>query len=299
MDFRRLEVFEKVFELRSFSRAGQVLLLAQPTVSEHIRLLEEDLKLTLLDRQGREVVPTRAGELLYGYSKQLTGLRQEALRVLQQFLDKGQGELLIGGSNIPGQYLLPGILGKFKQKYPQVRVQVLIDDTRNIVEKVLAGAIEIGVVGARVEHRQISCQLLTKDELVCIQPADFPPGRKRTLDPRELLKLPFILREPGSGTRQSIEKALTKIDLNPDELRVAAELGSGEAVRQAVKAGLGVSILSRRSVAEDLAAGLVKEIRIKKFPLFRDFYLVHQKQRTLSPLAEEFKEFLLREGSQE
>ena len=218
MDFRRLEVFQKVFELRSFSRAGQALLLAQPTISEHIRLLEEDLKLTLFDRQGREVIPTKAGELLYGYSRQLSALRQEALRAMQQFLDKGQGELLIGGSNIPGQYLLPGILGKFKQKYPQVRVQVLIDDTRNIVEKVLAGAIEIGVVGARVEHRLISCQLLTKDEMVCIQPADFPSGGKKPLDPRELLKLPFILREPGSGTRRSIEKALTKINLNPDEL---------------------------------------------------------------------------------
>ena len=295
MDFRRLEVFQKVFELSSFSRAGQALLLAQPTISEHIRLLEEDLKLTLFDRQGREVIPTKAGALLYGYSRQLTALRQEALQAMQQFLDKGQGELLIGGSNIPGQYLLPGILGKFKQKYPQVRVQVLIDDTRNIVEKVLTGAIEIGVVGARVEHRLISCQFLTKDELVCIQPADFPSVGKKTLDPRELLKLPFILREPGSGTRRSIEKALTKINLNPDELSAVAELGSSEAVRQAVKAGLGVSILSRRSVAEDLAAGLVKEIKIKKFPLLRNFFLIHQKQRTLSPLAEEFKEFLLRE----
>ena len=297
MDFRRLEVFQKVFEVRSFSRAGQALLLAQPTISEHIRLLEEDLKLTLFDRRGREVIPTKAGELLYGYSKQLTGLRQEALRSMQQFLDKGQGELLIGGSNIPGQYLLPVILGKFKQRYSQVRVQVLIDDTRNIVEKVLAGAIEIGVVGAPVAHRLISCQLLTKDELVCVQPADFPPPGKKALDPRELLKLPFILREPGSGTRRSIEKALAKMNLNPDELSAVAELGSSEAVRQAVKAGLGVSILSRRSVAEDLAAGRVIEVKIKHFPLFRNFFLVHLKQRTLSPLAEEFKEFLVREGN--
>jgi DNA-binding transcriptional LysR family regulator len=219
MDFRRLEVFQQVFDLRSFSRAGQALLLAQPTISEHIRLLEEDLKLTLFDRQGREVIPTQAGALLYGYSRQLSALRRETLRAMQQFLDKGQGELLIGGSNIPGQYLLPGLLGKFKQKYPQVRVQVLIGDTRNIVEQVLAGAIEIGAVGARVEHRLIACQFLTKDELVGIQPADFP------------------------------------------------------------------------------AAGLVKEIKIKKFPLLRNFYLIHRKQRTLSPLAEEFKEFLLREGN--
>ena len=296
MDFRRLEVFQKVFELRSFSRAGQALLLAQPTISEHIRLLEEDLKLALFDRQGREVIPTKAGELLYGYCRQLTELRQEALRSMQQFLDKGQGELLIGGSNIPGQYLLPGLLGKFKKKYPRIRLRVLVDDTRNIVEQVLGGAIELGVVGARVEQRQIFCQLLTKDELVCIRPPEFPPGEKKTIAPRELLSLPFIMREAGSGTRRSIENALRKINLNPEGLSVVAELGSSEAVRQAVKAGLGVSILSRRSVAEDLAAGLVREIKVNQFPLFRNFFLIYRKQRTLSPLAEEFKEFLLKEG---
>ena len=142
-----------------------------------------------------------------------------------------------------------------------------------------------------MRHRLISCQFLTKDELVCIQPADFPSAGKKPLDPGEILKLPFILREQGSGTRRSIEKALTKINLNPDELSAVAELGSSEAVRQAVKAGLGVSILSRRSVAEDLAAGLVTEIKIKKFPLFRNFFLIHQKQRTLSPLAKELGDF--------
>ena len=182
MDFRRLEVFQKVFELRSFSRAGQALLLAQPTISEHIRLLEEDLKLPLFDRQGREVIPTKAGELLYGYSRQLSGLRQETLRAMQQFLDKGQGDLLIGGSNIPGQYLLPGILGKFRKKYPQVRVQVLIDDTRNIVEKVLAGAIEIGVVGARVEHRQIFLSTPDQRRVGLYSTGGLPCGREE--DPR-------------------------------------------------------------------------------------------------------------------
>ncbi|MBI5584719.1 MAG: LysR family transcriptional regulator [Deltaproteobacteria bacterium] len=291
MDFRRLEVFQKVFELKSFSRAGQELLLAQPTISEHIRLLEADLGLVLFDRRGKEVVPTRAADLLYDHAVRLEALRRETLRAMQQFLDKDQGELMVGGSNIPGQYLLPGILGQFKKKYPRIRVRLWIDDTKNMVEKLQAGVVDLGVVGAAVDQDRVTCRLLTKDELVCIRPGD-SDGRN-TLDPDDLRSAPFILREAGSGTRKTIEAALQKIGLKAEDLQVVAEMGSNEAIRQAVKAGVGISVISRRAVAEDLATGTIKEIKIRKFPLFRNFYLITMKQRTLSPLAQEFVDFLI------
>ncbi len=160
MDFRRLEVFTKVFEQKSFSKAGQALYLSQPTVSEHIRLLEEDLGLTLFDRQGKEIVPTKAGQFLFQYANQLMSLRQDSLRAMEQFRDKGTGELLIGGSNIPGQYMLPGLLGDFKKSFPGIQIRLWIGDTQNIQEKVLDGTIELGLVGALIEHRRISCQPL-------------------------------------------------------------------------------------------------------------------------------------------
>ena len=295
MDFRRLEVFQKVFELKSFSRAGQELLLAQPTISEHIRLLEADLGLVLFDRRGKEVVPTLAAGLLYDYALRLATLRGETLRAMQQFLNKEQGELLVGGSNIPGQYLLPVILGQFKKKYPRIKVRLWVDDTKNMVERLLAGAVELAVVGAAVDQDRLNCRLLTRDELVCIQPAEGPEGGRSTLNPDDLRAAPFIMREAGSGTRKTIEEALPKIGLRPEDLLVAAEMGSNEAIRQAVRAGVGISILSRRAVAEDLAAGTIREMKIKKFPLFRNFYLITPKQRTLSPLAREFAEFLMEE----
>ena len=199
MDFRRLEVFVKAYELKSFSKAGLALYLTQPTVSEHIRLLEEDLGLVLFDRQGKEVLPTQGGQLLYQYARQLMALRQDSVRVMNQFRDKGVGDLLIGGSNIPGQYVLPGLLGRFRDRFPKVHIRLLIGDTQSIQNNILEGAIELGLVGAQSDHRQISCQLLATDELVCISPPKGVKEKQKALDGRELLAFPFILREKGSG----------------------------------------------------------------------------------------------------
>lgn len=293
MDFRRLEVFTKVFELKSFSKAGQDLYLSQPTVSEHIRLLEEDLGLTLFDRLGKEIVPTKAGQFLFQYANQLMSLRQDSLRAMEQFRDKGTGDLLIGGSNIPGQYMLPGLLGRFKKSFPGIKIRLWIGDTQHIQEEVLDGTVELGLVGALIEHRRISCQPLTTDELVCIALPGQSRERPKAIDPEKLLSLPFILREKGSGTRKSLEQAFKKIHLDLKDLQVVAEMGSNEAIRQAVKAGLGISVISRRAVGEDLELGRLQEIKIRNFTMLRNFYLITLKQRTLSPLAQEFKEFIL------
>jgi DNA-binding transcriptional LysR family regulator len=292
MDFRRLEVFVKAYELKSFSRAGETLLLSQPTISEHIRVLEEDLGLTLFDRQGKEVLPTPAGRLLYHFAKQLMNLRDESFRAMQQFRDKGSGELLIGGSNIPGQYLLPPLLGRFKERFPRVRIRLFIGDSRYVRDKLLEGAIELGLVGAPVEHRQVHCAFWVTDRMVCIAPPQESLSIPGTLSAEELLRSPFIFREKGSGTREAVEQALKKIGVDLRQMHPVAEMGSNEAIRQAVKSGVGISILSRRAVVEDLEAGRVREIKVNKLPLQRDFYLITLKQRTLSPLAQEFKEFI-------
>jgi DNA-binding transcriptional LysR family regulator len=292
MDFRRLEVFVKVYEQKSFSKAGQTLLLSQPTISEHIRLLEEDLQLALFDRQGKEALPTPAGRLLYQYAAQLMALRDESFRAIKQFRDKGTGDLLIGGSNIPGQYLLPPLLGQFKKQFPEIRIRLLIGDTQAIREKLLEGVIELGLVGAPVEHRQITCEFWTTDQMICIAPSDFPYKIPKDVAPDEILKWPFIFREKGSGTRTAIEQALKKSRVDLKNLNIVAEMGSNEAIRQAVKSGVGISILSQRAVMEDLDHGLLQEIKIKKLSLLRNFYLITLKQRTLTPLTEEFKAFI-------
>ncbi|HMK64720.1 MAG TPA: selenium metabolism-associated LysR family transcriptional regulator [Thermodesulfobacteriota bacterium] len=292
MDFRRLEVFAQVYQLKSFSKAGQVLYLSQPTISEHVRLLEEDLGLSLFDREGKEILPTKAGERLYHYALQLLALRTESERAMSQFRDKSTGELVVGGSNIPGQYILPALLGKFKKLFPNISLRLLVGDSKNVQESLLEGSIEIGVVGVKADHRQISCQELVRDNLICI----VPPGsfaNHEIKNPKEITRLPFILREKGSGTRTAIEEALKKIHLDISDLQVVAEMGSNEAIRQAVKAGVGATIISRLAVRDDLKQGLFEEIRIKRFSIARKFFIITHQQRSLSPLALDFKEFLI------
>jgi DNA-binding transcriptional LysR family regulator len=293
MDFRRLEVFVQVYQMKSFSKAGQSLYLSQPTISEHIRLLEEDLGLALFDRQGKEILPTKAGQMLFQYASQLLALRKESVRAMGQFRDKGTGELVVGGSNIPGQYILPAVMGKFKQLFPRINLRLLVGDSKNIKEYLLEGSIEIGVVGVKVEHRQITCRHLIRDDLICISPQGALPGNK-IIDPKEITRLPFILREKGSGTRTAIEEAIRKIHLDLSDLQVVAEMGSNEAIRQAVKAGVGATIISRLAVQEDLELGRFKEIRINRLPMVRNFFIITHKQRSLSPLSLDFKEFLLK-----
>src|SRR3989442_13066622 len=149
MDLRRLEVFAKVAELGSFSRAAEALFLTQPTVSEHVRALEDELGVQLLDRLGRGATPTRAGQLLLGYARRMLGLAREAQQALDQFQGRMSGELVIGGSTIPGEYVLPGLIGRFKAKYPEISISLLVGDPRHASAAVAQGRAEGGVVGGR------------------------------------------------------------------------------------------------------------------------------------------------------
>jgi len=221
-------------------------------------------------------------------------LRTESLRAIKQFRDKETGDLVVGGSNIPGQYILPALLGKFRERFPRINIRLLIGDSKNITEHLLEGSIEIGLIGAKVVHRHVCCQPLIKDELICIAPTVGVFSGQKKLKLKEISQLPFIFREKGSGTRTAVEEALKKLHLDLNDLKVVAEIGSNEAVRQAVKAGMGVSIISRLAVLEDLEQGRFKEIRINRLPMVRNFFIITLKQRPLSPLALDFKEFLLK-----
>jgi DNA-binding transcriptional LysR family regulator len=295
MDFKRLEAFSQVYKLKSFSKAAQALSLSQPTISEDIRLLEEDLAILLFDREGREIHPTKAGEILYQYASKLMALRKESLRAINQYRDKSTGELAVGGSNIPGQYMLPVFLGRFKKQFPTINIRLLIGDSKNITEFLLDGSIEVGLVGSRAENLKIAHQHLIRDEMICIAPVASGLSDHKKMNPKDLSRLPFIIRERGSGTRKAIEAGLKKLNLDINDLQIVAEMGSNEAIRQAVRAGVGISIISRLAVKEDLEKGRVKEIRINRLPMVRDFFIITLKNRTLSPLALDFKELLFKE----
>ena len=293
MDLHRLEVFCKVYEMKSFSRGGKACMLSQPTVSEHIRYLETFLDLQLFDRLGRQVVPTRAGDILYDYARRILNLRREATRALEQYRGKMSGELELGGSTIPGQYILPSLIGKFKQTFTDIRVKLVIADTMNITNMVLEGSLELGVVGAKIKNSKLEFDRLFDDELVLAISPNHQWAARSSISLDELASAPFIMRELGSGTRMMMLQILEQAEFDPQRLNVVAEMGSTDAIRQAVKADVGVSILSRRAVADDLTFRKLLQIPMKDISFARQFYLVTHKKRSRSPLGEAFVEFLL------
>jgi DNA-binding transcriptional LysR family regulator len=292
MDIRQLEVLALVLETRSFSRAAEALRLTQSTVSEHIRLLEEEIGTRLFDRLGRETVPTRAGELLYGYARRILDLRTEARQALEQFLGRVSGVLKVGASTIPGEYVLPPLIGRYREKYPQVTIALQIGDSRGIAEAVLAGQVELGVVGAKPDHRAVDAIEFMPDELVVVVPPGHPWVGRRQVTLDDLKPEPLIVREAGSGSREALETALNEVGPGLAGMRVIAELGSTSAVKQAVKAGVGISIISKRAVEEECQHGLLGCVKVKDLRVTRHFYIVTHAVRSRSPLCQTFLDFL-------
>jgi DNA-binding transcriptional LysR family regulator len=291
MDLWQLHIFCRVVECRSFSKAAEAVHLSQPTVSTHIKELEGHFGCPLIDRLSKEAAPTQAGRLLYGYALRLLGLRDEAESAMSQFQGKTRGRLVIGGSTIPGTYLLPRVVGRFRRRYPDVRLALVIEDTAGVLHGILEGSLELGVVGAESSERDIRQEALLEEEMRLIVPRGHRWARRAKIPVAELWGEPYISRESGSGTLQSLQARIRELG-RQDTLNVIAELGSTEAVRQGVREGIGVSIMSPLAVAEDLAAGRVKAIAVEGLDLTRRFYLTTHRRRSLSPLAAAFIEEL-------
>ncbi len=293
-DLRQLEIFCKVVELGSFSKAAHEVFLAQASVSERISTLEKMVGARLLDRLGRQVVPTKAGERLYRHAVSLLDMKEKVRQEMESFLGIRRGEIHMGASTIPGAFILPKVIGDFNEKYPSVSVIVTISDTSDIETRVLEGNLELGVIGSKSSHKTLRCEALWKDELVLAVPAQHRWAGKKEIPITALSEEPFILREPGSGTLRHIEHYLETPHPNPTEpLQVVARFGSSTAVKEGIKAGLGISILSSRAIDTEINVGILKAIRLKGVSMVRSFYLVRDKRRTSSPLCQAMLDFLL------
>jgi DNA-binding transcriptional LysR family regulator len=292
MDLWQLKILCNVIELKSFSKAGKAVHLSQPTISSHIKDLEDHFGCRLIDRLSKEAVPTKAGELLYGYARRMLALRDETETALAEFKGKIKGRLVVGGSTIPGTYLMPQLIGEFKKQYSDVMVSLIIGDTGNILEGILDGRLELGVVGAKTETKKLVQEKLIEDEMRLIIPADHQWAVEKRIHLTMLLPEPFIVREHGSGTLKSLAQSLSKQGHSIEDLNVVAELGSTEAICQGIKTGAGVSILSTLAVSEDMQAGKLIALEIDGLNLKRNIYLTRHKYRSPSPLAQAFVKFL-------
>lgn len=207
-DLRQLEIFRKVVELKSFSHAAEKVFLAQASVSERIATLERLVGTRLLNRLGRQVVPTKAGEVLYKHAVLLLDMKKTAILEIESFLGLKRGEIRMGGSTIPGEYILPRVIGEFHEKFPHISVTITISDTSDIEKRVIEGNLELGVVGSRSSNRVLQVRGIWRDELVLAVFREHPWAAKKEVLPEELAAQPFILRERGSGTLQATREYL-------------------------------------------------------------------------------------------
>lgn len=295
MELRKLEVFCKVVELKSFTRAAEAVLLSQPTVSEHIRSLEEELSQKLIDRLGREAEPTPVGLILYKYATRILHLHQEAIESVEKYGGRLIGRIMIGSGTIPGTYILPQLIGRFRKQYSSIKATLSIAGSQFIAMEVLRGKLDIGIVGARWSEKGLEWHQVFSDRLALVVSARHPWAGRNTVRLHELQEEPFILREKGSGTRKVIDRILEDNGIPPASLKEVAEIGSTAAIKESVRAGIGISILSVKSVEQEVGCGELVTIQIEGVQFERSFYLIKRKKRELSPVAAVFWEYLVKE----
>ncbi|MGH7926883.1 MAG: selenium metabolism-associated LysR family transcriptional regulator, partial [Candidatus Binatia bacterium] len=290
LDLYKLEIFYWVAELKSFSHAADLLSLRQPTVSAHVRELEDAVGGKLFYRIPGKVSFTPLGQMLADRAKTLLAFKRETAAALEQFQGTLTGELWVGGSNIPGEYLLPQKLGAFVTKYPGIKPILRIRDSAGVVEDILEGRVELGFVGFKSDDTRLTFAKMWKDEMVLAVPKNHPWSRRKSIQLGELKAEKFIARESGSGTLDSVMEILSDNRKPPEELlNVSMELGSTEAIKEALMAGFGISILSRISIRHEVEEGTIVEVPIRGMTMERDFYEVFHSRRPLHPIAQAFR----------
>ncbi|MEW6184014.1 MAG: selenium metabolism-associated LysR family transcriptional regulator [Bacillota bacterium] len=295
MNLNWLKTFVIVAETSSFSRTARELNLTQPAVSKHIAALESLYGITLIDRSRRTVTLTEAGTALLPLAVETLAIIAKAAREMDALNKTIKGALIIGASTIPGEYLLPKIIRRFQKFYPQIGISLEIADTGVILRRVLEGNLYLGAVGAFKPTPGLEAIAFADDELVLIIPVDHPLARQKVISTADLVNREVVWRESDSGTRFVIEEKLRSIDINPENLRIVAEMGSTEAVLSSVEAGMGLSFVSRWAAEAHQKNGRLVMSRIKGLSLNRTLYLIYAKGRFLSRPVTAFIDFIIKQ----
>ncbi|MEI7884039.1 MAG: selenium metabolism-associated LysR family transcriptional regulator [Clostridia bacterium] len=292
--YKQLIIIMAVVEEGSFTAAAKKLFMTQPAISWQVKALEDDLGLQLIGRKEKGIVLTEAGELFYEYSRRILNQFDLLFNEMQQFKGLEKGTLRIGASTIPGEYLLPLYIGEFKLSHPTVSISMEIAGTGKIFDRLLEDSIHLGVVGAQIENSHLTYLPFLEDELVLIAGPKHVLGAKEHVSLGDVMKSKFIMREHSSGTRMVLEKSLHKAGVKKQDIQVELELGSTRAIITAVGSGLGLSWVSQVAAKEQIERGTVQKLEVLDFLVKRKFYIAYNMTRNLSPLAEAFRDFLIK-----
>jgi DNA-binding transcriptional LysR family regulator len=294
MNIKQLEIFVTIATTGSFSKGAEAACITQPTASQHIAALEESCGVRLLDRTGRGVMTTEAGKIMLVHARQVIKSLKETEQAILQFRQADGVELCVGGSTIPGTYLLPKVIAALRATDPGIRVKVEIGDSSEVLARLNEENIEIGIVGSAADDKRFTTETLGYDEILLVAGKGHPWCGRDAVKLGELLKEPIITREKGSGTSESVTAALRQHGITPDDLMVCATLPGSEAIKQAVLAECGVAFISEMAVRGELKRGELVSINLSGIAITRSFSMVHRKGRALSPAATAFSAMLRR-----
>lgn len=284
-----LKIFVTVVETKDSSRAAEELYLSHPNVNLQIQSLEEELGTKLVNSSSEHLELTQSGELYYGYAKQMLLLQEKAKQEIKQLSSGVTGTLKVGASYTIGEYILPFVVAEFATQHPKVEIETSIANTEEIIQAVRANQLDIALVEGEVNYSDILIRPLMEDEIILVVPNQHPLARLPIAISEHLQGQVWILRESGSGTRAFSDKLFIEWGLN---VRKTYIFGSGQAVKQAVTAGLGIALVSRWIVRKELSAKELKSIKIKGKRLTRSFYLIGPKNQEMSEAMRVFEEQL-------
>ncbi len=291
MDLWQLTIFVAVVDNKSFSKASEAINLSQPTVSSHIKELEDYFQCRLLDRLGKVTEPTRAGIILYDHARKILALKSQAEIDMHDFLGHAKGCVCVGGSTIPSGYILPRIIGPFSKAFPDVQIHLTAGDSMDIIGGIKDGRIEVGIVGAGTDDPLIRQEKLMADDMRLVVPRDHAWANRDFVTCSELFGETLITREKGSGTWQAVIQSMKQSGFDAGQLQTPITMGNTVSVIQGILHHAGISILSCIAVQDEIDKGRLSALPVKDLDLTRFFYLTTSTRRTLSPICRNFMTF--------
>ena len=293
MELRQLQSHVAVVKYRSFTKAAEMLYISQPTISTHIRMLEEELEYRLIIRNTKSIQVTPRGMELYECACKMLALKDG---LMQRWAEENQKVIRLGASTIPADYILPEVLPVFREKAPDVQFHISQSDSRKILEGIKNGRYSLGMIGMEADVEEIAFVPFYRDEMVMITPYE---ERFRRLEGKEdelfemILHEPVIMREQGSGSKKCMEAYFESMNIREKELQVVAKLNEQESIKKLVAGGFGISFISRKAVEEDAQAGKLQIFSLPGYPAVRNLYLAYRKDYVLKNYVAQFMEFMI------
>jgi len=286
---RRLKIFHTVARLLNFTKAAEELHMTQPAVTFQIRQLEEQFNTRLFDRTHNKVTLTDVGKQVYSYSERILKLYEEMTRNITEMTGDVSGAVTLGASTTIAEYMLPLLIGEFKNKFPEVMINLRESNTEDIVSMVENNDIDLGIVEGSVNNKNLVVEECKMDHLVVIMPNNHMLASEKKLRVEDFVSYPFISREHGSGTQEVITNYVEKHG-NGEDLNICFELSSPEAITGAVEAGMGLSIVSRATIIKELKLGTLTAVELRP-SLERPFSFVRQRYKFKSRAADQLLSF--------